>query len=362
MSTTSEAAPSAAAEPPPSYWPLFQLVKARLVEFIREPEAIFWVYGFPILMSLALGFAFREKAIEQTSVDLVRSPQAEKFAAALRKNPERFKLTLVDEAEGRRRLAKNDTAVLVQAEASGGVKFIYDDLRPESVLAHQAVDDYLQREEGRKDAFSAVVEAHHPPGGRYIDFLIPGLLGMGLMGGGMWGVGFVTVDMRIRKLLKRFLATPMKRSDFLLALMLSRFLFMIPEIVILLVFAYFMFGVAVQGSFLALAALILLGAFTFAGIGLLVASRAKTIEAVSGIMNVVMLPMWILSGIFFSSKRFPELVQPIIQALPLTLLNNSLRAVMNEGMDLASQAGNLLALAAWGLITFLIALRIFRWE
>ncbi len=350
------------AEPSKRYWPLFELVKARLKEFVRQPEAIFWVYGFPILMTLALGFAFKEKAVEQISVDLVKNPQAEKLAAALGKEPARYKTTLVAEDEGKRRLGRHESAVLLQADSSGKVTYIYDDLRPESVLAHQAVDDYLQRHEGRKPAFASVGEVYHPPGSCYIDFLIPGLLGMGLMSGGMWGVGFVTVDMRIRKLLKRFLATPMRRRDFLLALMLSRFLFMVPEIVLLLVFTYFMFGVVVQGSLLALVALILMGAFSFAGVGLLVASRAKTIEAVSGLMNVIMLPMWVLSGIFFSSQRFPEMIQPFIQALPLTILNNALRAVMNEGASLASQGGNLLALAAWGLVCFLIALKIFRWE
>ena len=348
--------------PPKRYWPLYQLVKARLLEFIREPEAVFWVYGFPILMTLALGFAFREKGQEQITVDLIQSPYSEKMAAALRGKPDQFRVTVGTELDGKKRLGKNDTALLLSVDSTGAVKYIFDDLRPDSVLAHQAVDDYLQRYQRRADAFTTAAEVYHPPGSRYIDFLIPGLLGMGLMGGGMWGVGFVTVDMRIRKLLKRFLATPMRRRDFLLALMLSRFIFMIPEIVILLVFAYFMFGVTVQGSFVALIALILLGAFTFAGIGLLIASRAKTIEAVSGLMNLTMLPMWVLSGIFFSAKRFPDMVQPVIQALPLTVLNNSLRGVMNEGLGLADLSWNLLALAVWGLVCFLVALRIFRWE
>lgn len=200
------------------------------------------------------------------------------------------------------------------------------------------------------------------PGGRYIDFLVPGLLGMSLMGGGLWGVGFVTVDMRIRKLLKRLLATPMRKSHFLAGIMLSRLLFMVPEVLVLLIFARFAFGVVNQGSVISLVLLILLGAFSFAGIGLLVASRAKTLEAVSGLMNLVMLPMWVLSGIFFSSDRFPEIAQPFILALPLTELINSSRAVMLEGATLASQAGNVAALAAWGSISFVLALRLFRWN
>src|SRR5262249_53766891 len=154
--------------------------------------------------------------------------------------------------------------------------------------------------------------------------------------------------MRIRKLLKRFLATPMRRADFLAALMISRLLFMVPEVLILLLFAWLAFGVTISGSLLAVLVLILLGSFTFAGIGLLVASRAKTMEAVSGLMNLVMLPMWILSGVFFSSERFPGFLQGFIQALPLTPLIAGLRAVMLEGASLASQWPRLAVLAAWG--------------
>jgi ABC-type multidrug transport system permease subunit len=185
---------------------------------------------------------------------------------------------------------------------------------------------------------------------------------MSLMGGGLWGVGFVTVDMRIRKLLKRFLATPMKKSQFLAAVMISRLLFMVPEVIIILVFARLAFNVVNHGSELSVVVLILLGAFTFSGLGLLVASRAKTLEAVSGLMNLVMLPMWILSGIFFSSDRFPEAFQPVVKALPLTPLIDALRAVMLEGASLASQLPQIAIMAAWGVTTFVLALRLFRWQ
>jgi ABC transporter DrrB family efflux protein len=185
---------------------------------------------------------------------------------------------------------------------------------------------------------------------------------MGLMGGGLWGVGFVTVDLRIRKLLKRFLATPMRKVDFLAALMISRLLFMVPEVLTLLLFARWAFGVRIAGSLGAVLVLILLGAFAFAGIGLLVASRARTMEAVSGLMNLVMLPMWVLSGIFFSSDRFPEQMQWFIKVLPLTPLIDALRAVMLEGASLASQWSQVGILAGWGVVTFALALKLFRWS
>ncbi|MBV9122996.1 MAG: ABC transporter permease [Planctomycetes bacterium] len=341
------------------YWPLGQLILARLREFWREPEAIFWVYGFPILLVVALGIAFRNKPAEKIAVDVQESPEAHKAAKKLQ-GQERFLVQVHDADACRLRLRTGQTELIVIPSPSG-YDYWYQATRPESRVARIEVDDALQRADGRKDVAHVEDKDLEESGGRYIDFLIPGLLGMSLMGGGLWGIGYVTVDMRIRKLLKRFLATPMKKSQFLGAIMLSRLLFMVPEVVVLLVFARLAFGVENQGSWLAVLVLILLGAFTFAGVGLLVASRARTLETVSGLMNLVMLPMWVFSGIFFSSTRFPEPLQPFIRLLPLTPLINALRAIMLEGASLASQPTELVLLAAWGLITFFLALRWFRW-
>jgi ABC-type multidrug transport system permease subunit len=237
-----------------------------------------------------------------------------------------------------------------------------DPTRSESVLARSVVDDQLQRAAGRKDVAKVELVELVEPGGRYIDFLVPGLLGMCLMGGGLWGVGFVTVDMRVRKLLKRFLATPMKKTDFMLGLMISRMLFMVPEVLALLVFARYAFGVVNHGTVTAVTLLILLGATMFSGIGLLVASRANTVEAVSGMMNLIMVPMWIFSGIFFSPDRFPAALQPVVQALPLTPLISTLRAVMQEGKSLAELATPIAVMTAWAVVSFVLALKWFRWR
>jgi ABC-type multidrug transport system permease subunit len=263
------------------------------------------------------------------------------------------------EAHNRLRIGKTD---LVVTASLGQDDYEFVPTRPESKVARDEVNNVLQRAAGRKDPVTSQSQEMTERGGRYIDFLVPGLLGMGLMGGGLWGLGFVTVDMRIRKLLKRFLATPMRKTDFLAALMISRLVFMVPEVLLLLMFAWLVFGVTIVGSLGAVVFLILLGAFAFAGLGLLVASRAKTTEAVSGLMNLVMLPMWVLSGIFFSSERFPEFLQPIIRVLPLTALINALRAVMLEGAPLVSQWGEILTLVLWGGVSFVLALRFFRWS
>lgn len=348
-----------------SDWALWQLTLARLREFYREPEAVFWVYGFPILMTVALGIAFRENPEPQYRVD-VTGPTSEAVIQALKKEETssgqpRYVVKSHEHAVARNRLRTGKTDLLVTA-SSGEYEYEFAPTRPESKLARDEVDNVLQRAAGRKDPVDNPSKEMNERGGRYVDFLVPGLLGMGLMGGGMWGLGFVTVDLRIRKLLKRFLATPMRKRDFLAALMISRLLFMVPEVLFLLVFSWLAFGVAIAGSVWAVLFLILLGAFSFAGLGLLVACRAKTTEAVSGLMNLVMLPMWVMSGIFFSSERFPEFLQPFIRLMPLTALIDSLRAVMLEGATLTSQWREVLTLSAWGVTSFVLALRFFRWS
>lgn len=342
------------------YWPLGQLVLARLREFYREPEAMFWVYGFPMLMVVALGIAFRNKPVDLIPVDVVEGPGAADVKASLQKAG-RFKVRRNPEEACRTRLRTGKTELVIEESAGSRYGFLFQPTRPESVLARDAANAALQEAAGRTDPVPINIQEMDEPGGRYVDFLVPGLLGMSLMGGGLWGVGFVTVDMRIRKLLKRLLATPMRKSDFLVAIMLSRLAFMVPEMLLILVFAWVVFQVKIQGSLAAVAVLILLGAFTFSGLGLLVASRAKTMEAVSGLMNLIMLPLWVLSGIFFSAERFPEAAQPFIRVLPLPPLINALRAVMLEGAALSSQLAEVGILAAWGVVTFLLALRWFRW-
>ena len=339
---------------------LWQLTLARLREFYRQPEAVFWVYFFPILMVVALGIAFRNKPVEKITVDVQQGSATEFIMKAL-EDDERIVSGVFDEAQCRKRLRTGKSDLYVVADNKDSVDYQFDPTKPGSVVAKDLANNLIQNSAGRNDPVAVTLTEFNEPGGRYIDFLVPGLLGMGLMGGGLWGVGFAIVDMRIRKLLKRFLATPMKRSDFLIGVMTSRLFFMVPEMVLLLVFSWWFFDVKVYGNWFAVIFLILLGAIEFSGIGLLVAARAKTMESVSGLMNLVMLPMWTLCGIFFSYERFPEAVLPIIKLLPLTPLNDALRAVMLEGATLVSQWPEILTMSLWGLLTFVLALKIFRW-
>jgi ABC-type multidrug transport system permease subunit len=252
-------------------------------------------------------------------------------------------------------------AVVVHAGARG-VEYEFDDTRPDARNARLLVDDALQRGQGRADAV-AVAERHvREKGSRYIDFVIPGLLGMGLMGNGIWLVGFAVVDMRRRKLLKRLMATPMSRVEFLASFGIPRFLLVVVEVGLLLAFGTLAFGVPLRGSAAQLALICLLGALSFVAIGLLLAARPKTIEGASGLMNLAIVPMWIFSGVFFSSENFPGAIQPFIQALPLTALNDALRANMLRGAGWETIAPELAIILAWTAVSFGVALKLFRWR
>jgi ABC-2 type transport system permease protein len=341
------------------YHPLKELSLARLREFLREPEAVFWTYGFPLLLAVGLGIAFRNRPVEKIYVDIVEHQRAAEIAHVLKQHPEMVvEVHAEQECRDHLRLGKSSLVVIPGTV----VTYVFDPSRSESELARQRVNDVLQRAAGRQDPLQSTEKLITEPGARYIDFLVPGLLGMNLMGGGMWGVGFVIVDMRVKKLLKRLVATPMKRTDFLWSVIGSRLVFTIPELVVILGTGVLFFGVAVRGNLFAILLLSLVGAISFSGLGLLVACRAQRIETVSGLMNLIMLPMWLLSGIFFSPDRFPDALQPLVQSLPLTQLNYALRAVILEGASLTSQYWRLLILAAWGAIPFALALRWFRWN
>jgi ABC-2 type transport system permease protein len=339
------------------------LLKARMLELKREPEVVFWVFVFPLLLATGLGIAFRNKPVDAVSVAIVSGTGAQRAETLLQNSPQHasFKISVQDQDAANKgfRLGKYD--VVIQPDGAGGLRYRYDPARPESVLARSKVDDTLQAAAGRKDVIATSEVTTSEPGSRYIDFLIPGLLGMNLMNSGMWGIGFALVDMRQRKLLKRFVGTPMRRGDFLLALLSSRLVLMIIEIGLLLTLGVIVFHMKVLGSVFAIVLLGTAGAMCFGGVGLLTASRAQKIESVSGLMNLVMMPMWIFSGVFFSYERFPAVIQPLIKMLPLTALNDALRASILEGTPLLHQWPRLLVMGLWGGVSFLLALKWFRW-
>jgi ABC-type polysaccharide/polyol phosphate export permease len=336
---------------------LVQLTLFRVYDFIREPEAIFWVLAFPAILAAGLGVAFRGEEARPVGVAVVSTELSE----VIKREP----LLAVEEmsaAAARDALAKGQVVLVAERGADGGVLFRFDDTNPEGRAARALADRAVQIAAGRTDPVTATDDVAREPGTRYIDFLVPGLVGMGIMGNAIWGLGFAIVDARRRKLMKRIIATPMPKHYYLLSHLVWRMLLLVVEVGIPVLVGVYGFGVPIRGPIVELAAISVFGSLAFSSIGLLVACRARTIEAVSGLTNLVMLPMWVLSGVFFSAKRFPDAVQPFISALPLTALNDALRASMLQGARLWDLGPELATLAAWLVVCFLLALKLFRWK
>ena len=346
---------------------LAQLTLVRFREFLREPEAVFWTFLFPVVLAIGLGIAFRNKPADVLTVGVVRGAAGstivgDSLAARLGRSSGLKVIMLADSAAAQHALRTGEVALVATATDAGPVEYRFDDTRPEGRSARFLVDDVVQRGAGRRDPVPVTERQVREKGSRYIDFVIPGLLGMNIMGGGIWGLAFAIVEARRRNLLKRLVSTPMSRVHYLVSFVLSRFMFLLVEIVVIIGSAVLMFGVPVRGSLLQLLVVCVVSSLSFGGLGLLIASRASTTEGVSGLTNLVMMPMWVLSGVFFSSQNFPAVAQPVIQALPLTATINALRATMLQGAGWDAVAWPMVIVAGWGLASFVVALRVFRWR
>jgi ABC-2 type transport system permease protein len=342
--------------------PLYQLTKIRFLEFWREPEAVFWTLFFPILLATGLGIAFRNRAPDVINVAVVdRGVRSQKIASDISANPN-VSAAVFEESAAAAALRTGKVALLVLPDSADQIIYRFDDTNPDGRAARASVDDALQRAAGRIEPLRAADQRITEPGSRYIDFLLPALLAMNVMGNGIWGVCFPIIDARRKKLLKRMVASPMSRTHYLLSFLLSRLIFLVFDIAILVGFGHWAFGVPVRGTIAAIVLICVVAAVSFSSIGLLISARFSTSEAASGVANAVMLPMWIMSGVFFSARRFPDMIQPIIHALPLTAAVNALRAVMLEGATVVALRSPLEVLGLWLVVCFLIALKIFRWR
>jgi ABC-2 type transport system permease protein len=340
-------------------WPLGQLFLMRMRALWREPSALFWVFVFPMLISITLGLAFRNQGLAKLTVAVVEGEGSQKVLSQLSATPG-LQTEVMSLPDARKAMSSGRVSLVVVAGTPPSL--LVDPLVPEGRAARLLAIDTLQRMAGRTDAIQLPEEKVTTPGRRYIDFLIPGLLGFGLMSSSVWGLGWGLVQMRMGKLLKRLVATPMRKADLLASFILSRLLLALVETAFFLTFARFLFGVHVAGSLVSFFLIAAAGALSFGGLGLLVASRAQNSETAGGLMNLVTLPMTVLSGVFFSASHFPGWMQPLVKALPLTAVIDSLRAISIGGASILSQGGPLLVLLLWGVLAFVLALRVFRWN
>jgi ABC-2 type transport system permease protein len=339
--------------------PLIELTKTRLREFMREKGILFWVFAFPLLMAIGLGVAFRDKPVEPPRVAVVGGKDAPEVKALLASKEVRAEP--LGKAEALRVLKRTKVDLVVEWK-KGRAVFRYDAMADKAPLARAITSDVLERAAGRRDKVRITAKPETRPGSRYVDFLIPGLIGMNLMGTSMWGVGYNLVIARKRRLLRRYAVTPMRRSDFLFSYFISRCLFLVIELTVLVTFGWLIFGTRVQGSPLLLPAVALLGASAFAAISLIIGARVENTESANGWMNFVQLPMWVLSGAFFSYERFPEVLHEPIRLLPLTALCDALRVVYAGEASLRTLGHEVIVLVVWSVVGYLVAARTFRWQ
>lgn len=349
--------------------PLYELTRARIVEALRDPTALFWSFGFPVFLVITLGVAFSGGPKSHNRIGFVCSAPIDAstcraVAAQLKSDPE-FDIRSLELAAAKDQLSLGKLDVVVQAAREAAqpdlttLVYHYDNNSPEGRTTRLAIRSLLNVPAA---GFTTRDQPHVEVGRRYVDLLLPGLLALNLMGGGVWGTSFALVDARRRGLLRQFALTPMRRSDYLVSYMIARLAFLVIEVVFLLGFGALAFDTVLRGSFLALTAMCLLGSFAFTGFGLLISTRTESQEVASGWANALTIPMGLASGVFFDYELFPDFLHPIIRCLPLTALTGGLRAIANQGVGLVGSAPVLLVLAGWTAVTFVVALRLFRWR
>ena len=363
---------------------LFQLILIRYKDFIREPGTVFWSLIFPIAMAWVLGVAFSKKGELIQTVAIVKNhigvnKQLQDFLAG---SEIQIDSTNGDTVEYHKEIAneklgksvykfvpvnwdtailmvkRGETAVLIK-ETKDSLYYYFDPKSPEAKLSYIMLSSAINHEDYIYQTSS--IKPLDTVGTRYIDYLVPGLIAIGIMNSILWGISYTLIDMRSRKLLRRMIATPMKKSHFLISHFVSRLSLTIIEAMILLTFSWFYFRLTIQGSVVAFILMFLAGNLCFTGIAVLISSRTANSNIGNGLINFVTMPMTILSGIFFSYHNFPDVVVPLIQKLPLTILTDNIRGIFIEGIGVKEIIPEFMGLSAFGLILSYIGLRIFKW-
>ncbi len=347
---------------------LGQLLLIHFREFFREPAVLFWALFFPAALALVLGLAFRSPSDTTVQIGLIiKSDEArgEQVKHQIEKD-DRFRVQIYTEAMAEHALKSGKIHLVVVVRPSD-LLFRYDPasdaaVKEASMLKAALLHDLLYGQDGPSAGSFIKDEKLDIPGTRYIDYFIPGLLAFDVMNACLWGIGWSLISMRMKKLLRRMAATPMNHNLFFLSFGLARIVLVAVETIFLMVVAYLFFDLKPVGSLLDLALLFLAGTFCFSGLAVLLASKTANTQVGNGLINAALLPMMLLSGIFFSYHGFPDFLQPVIQWLPLTIFADAVRSVYLEGQSILALWPSLIILTTAGLLMFLLGRRLFRWD
>ena len=371
---------------------LWQLILALFREIIREPGVLFWGILFPILMSVGLGLAFTkktdvirkvavinssERSITLSDINVIEdfllksceknnSPDKKAWQWKYKKKDEKLGNSIFlfynMEWDDAMKFLKRGTINLLITGQNNSVEYHFDPMNSDAELTFLKLSSII----GKGEIISAKSNSEIKPltvtGTRYIDFLVPGLIGMGVMMSSMWGISYGIIEKRSKKLLRRLVATPMRKSHFLIALITVRITMNFIESSVLLIFSLIAFKMTIQGDISALILTFLAGNIAFAGIAVFASSHTSNTEVGNGIINFVVFPMMILSGIFFSYQNFPDWSLPVIRNLPLTMLTDGIRSIFNEGAGYHELALPIFIMTAVGVAFFSVGLKIFKWH
>ncbi|GHU88396.1 ABC transporter permease [Bacteroidia bacterium] len=360
---------------------LYQLFKTQFLLTIREPEVLFWGMIFPVLISIGLGLAFTQQTESKFNIILVEKNPTELdsllniYGREAQSKGEKVQYWKVsDKTLGNTEFKfshsdwnsaivslKRGEADLIVTDSLGKTSYHFDPHNSQAQLVYMKLSALIKSPASTMNIVNTDIEPLTLKGVRYIDFLIPGLIAFGLMSSIMWGISYTIIERRSQKLLRRMVATPMKKSNFLISLMFVRILMNVVESLILLFFAWLIFDIHIQGNIGALIVLFLAGNLAFTGIAILVACNTTKTEVGTGWINAVQMPMMLLSGIFFSYHNFPEWSIGTIKLLPLTALTDGIRSIFNEGAGWMEVIYPTFALSALGLICFVIGMKLFKW-
>ncbi len=340
----------------------FELVLMELKSFYRNPGIIFWAFGFPLLMAGVLGSAFSNKKdsirkigiIGENSIALVSQYQ---MIPIPENSFSQFEFISISQDDAIKKMKRGELHLYLES-AKNDLIYYFDPSNSESYQSYLLVERLLNK----SDIPSGKIISINTKGSRYVDFLIPGLLALGIMNSCIWGSGWTLIEFRIKKLMRRMMATPLPKWIFLMSHVFTRFILSGLEFVFLIIFSYFMYDVHIQGSYLAIIVCFFSGNFAFSGIAILFSSRAASTQVANGLINLVTFPMTICSGVFFSYHNFPEAAEKIIQYFPLTLIADSIRSIYNEGAQLSDVAIPAIILNIIGTVFFTLGLKVYKWD
>ncbi|PIZ00977.1 hypothetical protein COY62_00595 [bacterium (Candidatus Howlettbacteria) CG_4_10_14_0_8_um_filter_40_9] len=363
---------------------------ANIKMTLRNKQVLFWSVFFPIFMMGLFGAMFQggDRTYDIGMVNKSKSETAAKMVEALKK-VEVLKISEDGEESEQASLEKGERIAVIeipetlvdppkQVKALGvpttpakitptAIDILFNENKAQdaeivATVVNQFIGKFNQQMTGQPETLTLTKEAYKSKDLKYIDFLLPGLIAMSLMMGGVVGIANGITTLRERGVLKRLLATPINPVNFFIVQVITRLLVAIMQAIIMVAVGVLAFGAHFYGSILTFAIVLTFGATVFLIFGLVMSSLAKNVDTVEPMTRAVTMPMMFLGGVFFPIEAMPTWLQPVSRALPLSYMSDALRKVISEGVSLYTIRIDLLVLLVWGIAGFLIAARTFKWE